>query len=312
MALGARFAEAISALARSPGEGPLRKTVRVAANLARRELLRVADPSVRYRVGSLELELPFSHQLPFHQRVHPAYDAAVGLLAGEVARKYPQGTAIDIGANVGDTAALMRSACALPILCIEGNETFLPFLRRNAAVMRGVEIEPSYLSDHTGSAAARVSSGGGTARLTEASAGGTVALSTLPDLLRRWPAFAHPALIKSDTDGFDCRILTASKALLEAVKPVVYFEYDPSLGAPGSGGLQFFELLAACGYTRLLAWDNRGEYLVGLSLADRSALEDLHAFAGRRGGRFVDLAVFSALDEDLAESARRHEHATAP
>ena len=307
MALGARLAEAISTLARAPGEGRLRKAVRVAANLARRELLRVADPVVRYRVGSLELELPFSHQLPFHQRAHPAYDAAVGLLAGLVAAKYPQGTAIDIGANVGDTAALMRSACALPLLCIEGNETFLPFLRKNAAAMQGVEIEPSYLSDHTGSAAAEVSSGGGTARLTEARAGGTVALSTLPDLLRRWPAFAHPALIKSDTDGFDCRILTASRPLLEAVTPVVYFEYDPSLGAPGSGGPAFFELLAACGFTRLLAWDNLGEYLVGLSLTDGRALEDLHDYARRRGDRFVDLAIFSARDEDLADAVRRHE-----
>ena len=102
-----------------------------AAIQARRILVRLGDPTVRYRVGAVELELPLSHELPFYQHDHPRYDRQLGAIAAELG-----GPVVDIGANVGDTAAAIRAESDVPILCVEGDPRFFALLERNARVTR--------------------------------------------------------------------------------------------------------------------------------------------------------------------------------
>jgi hypothetical protein len=48
----------------------------------------------------------------------------------------------------------------------------------------------------------------------------------LDDLLRERPA---PALIKSDTDGFEADVLLGARRILETAAPALYFEFAPFL-----------------------------------------------------------------------------------
>lgn len=238
-------------------------------------LLRRGDPLVRYELGGVELELPLSHELPFYRKDHPLYAANVGAIAAEAG-----GPVVDIGANVGDTAAIVRAVTGVPILCIEGDDRFFPILARNAARLDPpVELEHAYVRAPAG---ATVERGRGTARLV-AGEGEAVRTKTLGRILEDHPRFAAPALVKIDTDGLDVPIILAELELLARLKPVLLFEYDPHLGADPV----VFERLRKIGYRRARVYENTGELARVAELTD-----DIHsAYAGHGGARYADICV---------------------
>lgn len=240
----------------------------------RKLVLRRGDPLVRYRIGEIELELPLSHELPFYRKDHPAYAQNVARIAAELG-----GPVVDVGANVGDTAAVIRAASGVPILCIEGDDRFFAILRRNAARFDPpVELEHAFVDapERAGIERAR-----GTARLV---GGDTeVRTRTLGAILADHPGFAEPALVKIDTDGHDVPILLAELELLARLRPALFFEYDPHLGADPV----VFRRLAEIGYREARVYENTGE------LARVAALdEDIHSeYAGLGGARYADILV---------------------
>src|SRR6266852_517263 len=87
------------------------------------------DPMVRYNLAGLELRLPLSHNLPLYRRSFPLYSSNVGRIAAAVAAKYRDIHVIDIGANIGDTVAIVRAQVNCPILCVEGDASVCEILR---------------------------------------------------------------------------------------------------------------------------------------------------------------------------------------
>jgi hypothetical protein len=71
---------------------------------------------------------PEGHWLGPIRRDYPDYSENIGRISGAVEKKYPNRGVIDIGANVVDTAAIVRSHSSLPILCIEGSAYYFEFL----------------------------------------------------------------------------------------------------------------------------------------------------------------------------------------
>jgi FkbM family methyltransferase len=245
-----------------------------AAIEARRLILRRSDPLVRYRIGAVELELPLSHELPFYRNDHPEYGEAVGRIAAELG-----GPVVDVGANVGDTAAIVRAHADVPILCIEGDDRFFAILQRNATRFdRPIELEHAYVD---APAWAAVERGRGTARVVAGQ--GRLRSRTLGAILDDHSAFAEPALLKLDTDGMDVSILLAELELLGRLRPALFFEYDPHLGALPI----VFERLRGLGYRDAHVYENTGE------LARRTTLDDdIHsAYAGHAGARYADILV---------------------
>ena len=104
-----------------------------AAIRARQLLVRLGDPTVRYRVGAAELELPLSHELPFYQHDHPQYDRQLGAIAAELG-----GPVVDVGANVGDSAAAIRARSPrCRSSASRATTTFFALLERNARALGG-------------------------------------------------------------------------------------------------------------------------------------------------------------------------------
>jgi FkbM family methyltransferase len=240
---------------------------------ARRLLVRLGDPNVRYRIGDVELELPLSHELPFYRHDHPRYDERIGPLARELA-----GPVVDVGANVGDTAAWIRAESDVPVLCVEGDERFFSLLERNAARLGDVELERAFVEAPARGGVAR---GMGTARVVTGDA--DLPAKPLVQILEEHPRFARPALLKLDTDGMDVPILLANLDLLERLLPVLFFEYDPHLGATP----EIFDRLAAIGYGSAEWIENTGEPAARLELPAH-----LHErYLGYEGRRYADVCV---------------------
>jgi hypothetical protein len=84
-----------------------------------------------YPVGKYFLHLPDGHMLPKYQQSDLLYDKGFMPLLSIVLQE-SSGWFVDVGANVGDTACLVATISKrTPILCIEGSEAFIPYLRRN-------------------------------------------------------------------------------------------------------------------------------------------------------------------------------------
>ncbi len=267
-----------------------------------------------YRIGRYELILPADHLLDQYQSQFRLYDRVLGDIAQIVWQKYPGATSIDIGANIGDSAALICREQDFPVLCIEGSPRYVEILRRNLARLPPViEVAP-YL---VGATAALVPAGSlkedkGTASLNAAAgaAGGFIAVRPLADILSDYPRFAAPRLIKSDTDGADFETLASSCGILQQHRPVLFFEYDPTFRRDGfEAGLQAIALLEQAGYRYFLVYDNYGNLMdfvtadVHARFAQFNRYLMSHALFGRRI-YYLDICACGKDDEDIAALLR--------
>jgi FkbM family methyltransferase len=230
-----------------------------------------------YAIGGHEIILPPGHKLDWYRLRHPRYDEPVGEISDILFRKYNLLLSIDIGANVGDTAALMVKGRQCNVLCVEGNPRYTRLLKSNAlSFCPRAEFELSYIGEVTEIIHASVKTSSGTASIAiDAVADGSkVELISFDMLIARHIAFAEAHLLKIDTDGFDPNVLESAKGFLATHKPVIYFEMDP-LHASNSKQKckRSLEILRERGYDKFHVFDNFGTHLLRIE-SDRCDIFD--------------------------------------
>jgi FkbM family methyltransferase len=292
----------LSAMVRRLGRLPTTRSGRIAYRAVERLarlILRFCDPLLQHRIGATTIELPFSHRLPMYLSWFPTYDRALPRLAAQIAQRYPGSPIIDVGANVGDTAAMLRGAVDSPILCVEGDPIFRKILLSNAKRIGNVEVIETYVGESRGSVHAAPERKGGTATLVDKQTETTI-LRVDDIAIGR---FAHAKLLKSDTDGYDARVLHGAESLMKLARPVLFFEYAPDmLEAKGDDALEIFTFLESLGYTCAIVWDNFGRLLTDVKLPEHRRLRMLaDYYRGRVDQQYCDLAVFHRADEALCD-----------
>jgi FkbM family methyltransferase len=165
----------------------------------------------RYLFGKTILDIPDTHKVRDIHKQDPLYDRAFGFVLEAIARHSPDSVFVDVGANIGDTAATMANYVTNPIVCVEGGEDYLGFLRRNASLI-GPQVsilERFVRSDALAGSRLRYSAGLGTGALELSGSGNNDGVAdarfiSVRDLLETAAARGRGVgLIKSDTDGFD-------------------------------------------------------------------------------------------------------------
>jgi FkbM family methyltransferase len=279
--------------------------------VTRRKTVRVSPQVVvSANIAGHKLFLPQSHVLPTILKQFPFYSSNLGRIAKYAAQKYPQLSVIDIGANIGDSLAFVRSQVNAPILCIDGDDQYFPLLVKNAALFKDVVTVKTYISDEGNPVDITVKRTSGTAYIsTKATSTSQSTVRTLPEVVNENPSFANAKLLKIDTDGFDCKILKGASAFLSKMKPILFFEYDPDhLMRQEDDGLSIFPTLAQIGYDKLLIYDNYGILMLSVETSDQSLLQQLHFYAlGQNSQRYYDICAFHSDDADLFQQALSHE-----
>lgn len=290
---------------------------------ARRKLRKRLGIGKKHRIGRFELVLSPDHRLDEYQHDYRLTDAALGELARLGAAKYPDFAVIDIGANVGDTAAMLCRYQDVPVLCIEGHPSFLALLRLNLARLpAGIEIAEcvigpaagkiplAQLRQHNGTASLRVDAA---ARPHHA----WIPMRPLADVLEEHPRFARPRLIKTDTDGADFDILLSSLDVIRVSHPILHFEYVPNVRTDGIvRSIEVIAALQGAGYGEFIVYDNFGNLLETVTRDAVERFADLnryllsHALFGRKDIHYLDVCAFSPADRDLAEALRDLQRAT--
>jgi FkbM family methyltransferase len=275
----------------------------------RRVRLLVSDPAVNFSLGAYNLRLPLSHELPFYRRHFADYAVNLGKVSFYVRQKYPELTIIDVGANIGDSVAIVRSYGDLPVLCLEGEPGFFQLLKENTVNLSTVEIENTFIGapgDQVGS----IDSRGGNAQVLLGSTPGRASICTLSEALSRHPRFATAKLLKIDAEGFDCRIIASETNLLKKTKPILFFEYYPKCSEMvGQKAFPVFATLSSLDYSMILIYQNLGRYFMSLTLDQLDALQDLHQFISDLDG-YCDVVAFHREDLEIAINLRAAEYAS--
>jgi FkbM family methyltransferase len=279
----------------------------MAARIVRYALVRWTDPIVAYELEGSLVRLPLSHPLPYTRSRFPEYSLAVGEIAGSLhARRDHNLRIVDVGANVGDTLAIIRSkAPTAVVLCIEGEPAFANLLRQNADALGPVIIEETLVGP--GYAEATMAAGRhGTASLVVGV--GEHRTEALPDVLMRHPGFERADLVKIDTDGYDIPILIGAGRWLAERLPVLFFEHDLYLHRVVTGEMaspRVLDHLAEWGYHYLTVFSNQGEHVLSTGELKGGGLNDvLHYFSGRSDRRYCDIVAYAERDRDVWEQVR--------
>jgi FkbM family methyltransferase len=271
-----------------------------------KSLLRRALPVPQSRVMTLEqdgktveLLAPPEHMLDRYRATHPLYDRQLPRIALAVEKVAPGELFIDVGANIGDTVALLRLAgCSNPILAVEPSARFLRFASHNVKLFQNVELRRIFvgpsgaqlaLDERRGTASSVAMAGAPEQQIPTVALGDLTARST--------------ALVKTDTDGLDAKVLASGLAFLRAARPLIWSEAEVHSAADVGEWLEVLTALASC-YARVIAFDNFGFPVVyGPLDSVLPTLRDLleycrrhAAVAAARGGEpriyYLDLALF--------------------
>lgn len=266
-----------------------------------RQKIRGVEASLTVQVGRYSIEIPSQSPL---SSWYGNQALELGRLTTLMKKKFSFLSVLDIGANVGDTACIIKTAEEVPILCIEGDEYIFGFLQKNVAQFQNVTAHRLFLGEASREIRANFEKSGWNLTLKPSeSSGHAVNVTKLDDFIFTEPGWQTFKLVKIDAEGFDCAIIRGATNFLRAVQPVIQFEYNrESMDPINEPGLNTLLRLSDLGYSQVGIHDNYGRFLCSTSLSEKNFIKDLHDYADSVYGRipFYDITVFHHSDGDLA------------
>jgi FkbM family methyltransferase len=265
---------------------------------------RTTQTVVSFQVGRYSIQIPNKSPSSVMYRQHPATFSALGRLTSLVKKKFSFLAVVDIGANVGDTACIIKTAEEVPILCIEGDEDIFGFLQKNIAQFQNVTARQLFLGENNQKFRASFEMSGWNLTLKpDETSTQAVNLTRLDDFILSEPGWQTFKLVKIDAEGFDCSIIRGATNFLRDVRPVIHFEYNrENMDAIGEPGIDTLLLLSGLGYSHVTIHDPWGRFFCSTTLSEQNFIKDLHDYADSVHGRipYYDITAFHESDSDLA------------
>lgn len=226
----------------------------------------------QFDCGAFQLEIPRSHLLLSLHKSQPYRDLCVGVVAKFIGAKYPDATIVDIGANIGDTAALIATYFKGKLVLVEASDYFFEILTRNVKQFPNeVIVRKTMISDGE-DVSGHLQHWGGTAVFTEGpDEPTTTRTERLLDV-----ADENTRFVKIDTDGYDVQILADSLEWLAVKHPAILFENeikdDKELVAVDS----LLDELKRIGYESFIVWDDPGFHIASTTCVE--VIKDLNRY----------------------------------
>jgi FkbM family methyltransferase len=265
--------------------------------------LKNRKPFKQVQVGNYSLIANAIHPVEDNLRHHKYYSINLPRIAKYAESKYQTFGIIDVGANIGDTVALIRTAGVKQhVYSVEGEPTYLGFLNKNATLFSDLTIFETFLGENTDKLKGTTEVTDGTARLNK-NANAHIEVKKLDDLAND-NKLENIKLLKIDTDGFDFKILRGGLEFIKEQTPIIFFEYDAAyLEEQGENGTDIFDSLHESGYNTAIYYDNYGKMLLSLNIDNKLLIAQLYSYMRKKEGAFgyYDVCVFHNNDNDLAQ-----------
>lgn len=216
---------------------------------------------ITIKLHGINATFPSDYVYPLVIRAIPTFNNPYIELVNQVFRLRKRKIVIaDIGAAIGDTFLLLQGnipEALEKIVCIEGSEKYFTYLEKNGREFPHCTSANIILSDTNGTVAELAPVHESSFSATGQQSANANTLDAVWETLEKNP----PDIIKTDTDGFDGRILAGAKEILTIHQPAVIFEYHPLLiQKAGNRFAQVFEVLQAAGYVTLLWYNKKGQF----------------------------------------------------
>lgn len=256
--------------------------------------------------------MPWSHRLPDYVRAYPGYGQNLVAVVSAISEleQPSRFTVIDIGANVGDSALQVLNAVDVDVVCVEPDPYWLGFLQENSASEPRIRIVHAMLLPSLQEARGNFAShrADGTTRfVVGAGAGATPTTTTAESLRCALPELAPVRLVKTDTDGFDVRLLPDLARTFGDTRPVLFFEFDPPLAREtgDENPEKIWTALSALGYEQCVVWNNFGTLLGSWPIADLARVAAIfEKSVEERGYHYWDVAALHRSDPHNAAIQR--------
>jgi FkbM family methyltransferase len=224
----------------------------------------------------------------------------------------PDSTVIDVGANCGDSVAAMYSANRrVRYVCIEPDNTFFHFLKRNALEIKKTDdnanfaLYQSFIGKSV-SDATLVGSGGSKHAVISADSSvraDRVSSQTLDRLVSE-TEITGVRLLKSDVDGFDYDVIDSAEATIKSETPILFFECQMDNPEQKSGYERTIGRLREMGYENWVVFDNFGEVVLQTKGVD--SIFQLFEYVWRQNSKrstrtiyYYDILAATNKDETL-------------
>ena len=226
----------------------------------------------KIRRGSFVIEAPDNHILVRLLKSQPYRDLCVGMAAKHISAKYPDGVIVDVGANIGDTAAIIATYSPNKLILLEASDYFFDILLRNTLQLHNEKIVRKVMVSDGNQVSGFFRHQDGSASLCE-EADGKLQIKTerLCDI-----ADYNTVFIKTDTDGYDFKIISDSLEWLASVHPAVLFENEIRTGLHLQDSNDLCARLMEIGYAYFIVWDDPGFHLV--STDSLEVIKDLNRY----------------------------------
>lgn len=245
--------------------------------------------SIFFNIGSRVIELPADHKLPIYQNLHRLYDRFLPVM-GMYLPSRSDHVIVDVGANVGDTAASMLDSCVHNFLCVEGHAPFFDMLCSN--VKKQLMAPDRFILVNevvgTGDFVGNLKANESTAHIEVEPCGQPV--RSLDSIVAEHQLLDKVALLKIDTDGFDGDVLLSSTQIINRSEPLIYWE-NQFCGDKQLNLLErAYEHLSKNGYNHLWIFDNFGNLL--LEECTFAALHSLNRYVAAQDGHDCTRTIY--------------------
>jgi FkbM family methyltransferase len=257
------------------------------------------------QVGRFKISMPANNVQLVHYMLYPDLNSQLGRLALVIAKKYPNMTTIDVGANVGDTIAVIKSAVDTPIIGIEGDDLSYAFLEKNCRQFSNVTTIKTFLGEKSQDVKAELKKSGWNTTIVPTSEGEAISFRTLDEVLateQMKPAGIK--LLKTDVEGFDTIVLRGAYKTIETNRPVLFFEYNRDrMQEIGEAGLPTLLGFGNYGYNKIVFFDHKGRLLMSTSMKNKDEITYLHQYARGKNNLlgYYDICIFHQQDDDIAD-----------
>ncbi|MBK6935741.1 MAG: FkbM family methyltransferase [Chitinophagaceae bacterium] len=264
------------------------------------------NKDVEVAVGKYKILMPGYNIQAANYKIYPDLNAQFGRLSKTIAAKYPKMTLIDVGANVGDTIAVVKNQIDIPIIAVEGDEITFGYLEKNSSRFANVSIVKTFLSEKSKDINVSFEKSGWNATVIPSNVGGkSVSFKTLDEVISSG-GFGQRVLkfLKVDVEGFDTIVLRGAMELIENHKPVLFFEYNrQNMIAINEEGLSTILSFHNFGYDKIAFFDHKGTLILATTLRNKEVVTYLHDYASSPKNLigYYDICIFHENDDDLAE-----------
>jgi FkbM family methyltransferase len=269
------------------------------------------------QVGRFTIQVPRASQMAFLYEDHPYFMRQLRALTIILKKKYPNLSAIDVGANVGDTACVIKSEADIPIACIEGDDFTYGLLQANIRQLKNVTAYKLFLGEKTASMAASFEKAGWNTTIKPGESAGsqTIKILSLDDFIAAEKITADWKMMKIDAEGFDCSIIRGAAKFIRDKHPVLTFEYNrDNMDAIGEKGTGTLAMLRDLGYSQVVFHDASGRFFTATTMSNEGLIRDLLNYADGKDGAiyYFDLTMFHTDDDDIASEFINEERKRQP